>query len=225
MEQEGTAYRFLDPGMFNAATPFLRAAWPMILPASCQWYSAWLVLASSWLDTLILPTSRRYKLRFLQFTNLTRKILQLPKQDFARNITRQESYRKCYITSFDMLLQKRTSEQFHGEEGFYTVSLHFSIFFEQHRFGSLLNCCETAKKVTKIDSSNFKGLRLYILSKMKSSWLCKQFIANPLHLPKKFFQRHVKMASLCQSLALSVHFVVPRLAQDSNLVFISPQLK
>jgi hypothetical protein len=28
--------------------------------------------------TLILPTSRRYKLRFLQFTNLTRKILQLP---------------------------------------------------------------------------------------------------------------------------------------------------
>ena len=34
MEQEGTAYRFLDPGMLIAATPFSRAAWPIILPAS-----------------------------------------------------------------------------------------------------------------------------------------------------------------------------------------------
>ncbi len=81
-------------------------------------------------------------------------------------ITRQESYRKCYITSFNLLLQKRTSEQFHGKEGFYTASLRFS-FFGQHRFGSVLNRCETAKKVTQIDFSNFKGLRLYILSKMK----------------------------------------------------------
>jgi hypothetical protein len=34
-----------------------------------------------------------------------------------------------------------------------------------------------------------------------------------------------EMASRSQSLALSVHFVVPQLAQDSNLVFISPRLK
>ncbi len=36
MEQEGTAYQFLDPGMLNAlaATQFLRAACPMILPSS-----------------------------------------------------------------------------------------------------------------------------------------------------------------------------------------------
>ncbi len=92
-------------------------------------------------------------------------------------------------------------------------------FFGQHRFRSLLNRCETAKKVTKIDFSNFKGLRLYILSEMKSLWLSKQFLANPLYLPKKFFQCHVRMASCCQSLALSVHFVVPRLAHDSNLIF------
>ena len=43
-------------------------------------------------------------------------------------ITRQESYRKCYITSFNLLLQKRTSERFHGKEGFYTASLHFPLF-------------------------------------------------------------------------------------------------
>ena len=43
-------------------------------------------------------------------------------------ITHQESYRKCYITSFNLLLQKRTSERFHGKEGFYTASLHFPLF-------------------------------------------------------------------------------------------------
>ncbi len=108
-----------------------------------------------------------------------------------------------------------------AKRGFIQRRFTFS-FFGQHRFGSLLNRCESAKKVTKIDFSNFKGLRLYILSKMKPSWLCKQFLAISLHLPMKSFQCHVKMASRCQSLALSVHFVVPRLAQDSNLVFISP---
>ena len=44
-------------------------------------------------------------------------------------ITRQESYRKCYITSFNLLLQKRTSERFHGKEGFYIASLRFFLFW------------------------------------------------------------------------------------------------
>jgi hypothetical protein len=55
-----------------------------------------------------------------------------------------------------------------SKEGFYRVSLHFFLSFRQHRFGSVLDRCGTAKKVTKFDFSNFKGLRLYILSKMKS---------------------------------------------------------
>jgi hypothetical protein len=75
------------------------------------------------------------------------------------------------------------------------------------------------------DFSNFKGPRLYILSKMKPSWLCKQFLANPLHLSQEVLSLSFEMASRSQSFALSVHFVVPRLAQDSNLVFISPRLK
>ena len=54
-------------------------------------------------------------------------------------ITRQESYRKCYITSFNLLLQKRTSEQFHGKEGFYTASLRFSLFWT----ASLQICSES----------------------------------------------------------------------------------
>jgi hypothetical protein len=43
-------------------------------------------------------------------------------------ITRQESYRKCYITSFNLLLQKRTSEQFHGKEGFSSLYSVASLF-------------------------------------------------------------------------------------------------
>ncbi len=58
--------------------------------------------------------------------------------------------------------------------GFQVIQRRFTFsFFGQHRFkfglGSLLNHCETAKKVTKLDFSNFEGLRLYILSKMKPS--------------------------------------------------------
>jgi hypothetical protein len=58
-----------------------------------------------------------------------------------------------------------------AKRGFIQRRFTFS-FFGQHRFGlgsSLLNRCETAKKVTKIDFSNFKGPRLSILSKMKPS--------------------------------------------------------
>jgi hypothetical protein len=51
----------------------------------------------------------------------------------------QMSYRKCYITSFNLLLQKRTSEQFHGKEGFYTASLRFSFFWT----ASLRICSES----------------------------------------------------------------------------------
>jgi len=55
-----------------------------------------------------------------------------------------------------------------AKRGFIQRRFAFS-FFGQHRFESVLNRCETAKKVTQIDFSNFKGPRLYILSKMKPS--------------------------------------------------------
>ena len=57
-----------------------------------------------------------------------------------------------------------------AKRGFIQRRFAFS-FFGQHRFRSVLNPsrCETAKKVTQIDFSNFKGPRLYILSKMKPS--------------------------------------------------------
>ncbi len=76
------------------------------------------------------------------------------------DVTRQESYRKCYITSF--ALAKRNLGLRVGlgaiswQRGvLYSVDSIFPFFFVQHRFGSLLNRCEIAKKVTKIDFSNF----------------------------------------------------------------------
>jgi hypothetical protein len=63
------------------------------------------------------------------------------------------------------------------------------------------------------------------MSRKDLGYKSKQFLANPLHLSQEVHSLSFEMASRSQSFALSVHFVVPRLAPDSNLVFISPRLK
>jgi hypothetical protein len=81
----------------------------------------------------------RVQHRYYTMSYVWRTTSYVGKNPDGTGITRQESYRKCYITSFNLLLQKRTSEQFHGKEGFYTASLRFSLFWT----ASLRICSES----------------------------------------------------------------------------------
>jgi hypothetical protein len=107
-------------------------------------------------------------------------------------ITRQKSYRKCYITSFNLLLQKWTSEQFHGKEGFYTASLRFSLFLDSIASDLFWIVVKQPRKLPKLISA----ISTVWGSTFCLKWSPRDFVGNflqtPHIFPKKFFLCHVK---------------------------------
>ncbi len=93
------------------------------------------------------------------------------------------SYRKCYITSFNLLLQKRASEQFHGKEVFFTVSLHFFLFFWDSITSDLFwIVVKQPIKLPKLISAISKVRGFTFCRK----WSPRDFVSNFLQIPYNF---------------------------------------